>query len=293
MSPSVGIWQRLITVFTSRWFIAIMIPRPGWMRTPSMPARSAIRPAQAPAALTVTRALTSVSSPLRTSRSSAPVTSSPSRWIGHGGVVGKDVRLAAPLGAARKRPHGLPRVDAGVGHPERARDPAVQARLLLERCVRLDLLAVDAGGAAALGEAIGVVRVVVRRRHEQPARVLDAVRDDPAQDPVLDDALLGRLGVLDHVAPARVQQPVEAPARALAQVEPVREHHPQPAQRGVPGHAGARRAAADHEHIRLQQSHSPFSLLSGGRGPSGTARPATAAYSAQSNVRSTAFFQKR
>ena len=29
MSPSVGIWQRLITVFTSRWFIAIMIPRPG------------------------------------------------------------------------------------------------------------------------------------------------------------------------------------------------------------------------------------------------------------------------
>ena len=56
MSPSVGIWQRLITVFTIRWFIAIMIPRPGWMRTPSMPARSAICPAQAPDALTVTRA---------------------------------------------------------------------------------------------------------------------------------------------------------------------------------------------------------------------------------------------
>ena len=29
MSPSVGIWQRLMTVFTNRWFIAIMIPRPG------------------------------------------------------------------------------------------------------------------------------------------------------------------------------------------------------------------------------------------------------------------------
>ena len=42
MSPSVGIWQRLITVFTSRWFIAIMIPRPGRTRTPSMPAISAI-----------------------------------------------------------------------------------------------------------------------------------------------------------------------------------------------------------------------------------------------------------
>ena len=29
MSPSAGIVQRLITVFTSRWFIAIMIPLPG------------------------------------------------------------------------------------------------------------------------------------------------------------------------------------------------------------------------------------------------------------------------
>ena len=32
MSPSAGIVQRLITVFTSRWFIAIMIPLPGMMR---------------------------------------------------------------------------------------------------------------------------------------------------------------------------------------------------------------------------------------------------------------------
>ena len=80
MSPSDGIVQRLMTVFTSRWFIAIMIPRPGRMRTPSMPAISAMCPAHAPAALTVTRASTSVSSPVRSSRRRAPVTSSPSRW---------------------------------------------------------------------------------------------------------------------------------------------------------------------------------------------------------------------
>jgi hypothetical protein len=79
MSPSVGIWQRLTTVFTRRWFIAIMIPRPGRMRTPSMPAMSAIPPAHAPAALTVTRASMTLSSPVRTSRTRAPVTSSPSR----------------------------------------------------------------------------------------------------------------------------------------------------------------------------------------------------------------------
>ena len=81
MSPSVGIWQRLMTVFTSRWFIAIMIPRPGSTRTPSIPAMSAIWPAQAPVALTVTRASMSSSSPVRASRTRAPVTSSPSRWI--------------------------------------------------------------------------------------------------------------------------------------------------------------------------------------------------------------------
>ena len=44
MSPSVGIWQRLTHVFTSRWFIAIMIPRPGSTRTPSIPAISATVP---------------------------------------------------------------------------------------------------------------------------------------------------------------------------------------------------------------------------------------------------------
>ena len=41
MSPSAGILQRLTTVFTSRWFIAIMIPLPGMTAT-SQPAMAAI-----------------------------------------------------------------------------------------------------------------------------------------------------------------------------------------------------------------------------------------------------------
>ena len=81
MSPSVGIWQRLTHVFTSRWFIAIMIPRPGSTRTPSIPAMSATVPAHAPEALTVTRASMSISSPVAAPRTRAPVTSSPVRWI--------------------------------------------------------------------------------------------------------------------------------------------------------------------------------------------------------------------
>ena len=55
MSPSAGILQRLTTVFTSRWFMAIMIPLPGRTLT-RQPASSAICPAHAPAALTTTSA---------------------------------------------------------------------------------------------------------------------------------------------------------------------------------------------------------------------------------------------
>ena len=74
MSPSVGIWQRFTHVFTRRWFIAIMIPRPGSTRTPSIPAMSATEPAHAPDAFTVTRASTSMSSPVAAPRNRAPVT---------------------------------------------------------------------------------------------------------------------------------------------------------------------------------------------------------------------------
>ena len=79
MSPSAGIVQRLITVFTSRWFIAIMIPLPGMISTPSMPAIAATCPAHAPDALSTKRASTVTSSPLRSSCSRAPTTRSPSR----------------------------------------------------------------------------------------------------------------------------------------------------------------------------------------------------------------------
>jgi hypothetical protein len=79
MSPSAGIVQRLTTVFTSRWFIAIMIPLPGTTRTPSQPAIDAICPAQAPDALIVNRASIVSGSPVSSLRTSAPTTASPSR----------------------------------------------------------------------------------------------------------------------------------------------------------------------------------------------------------------------
>ena len=78
MSPSAGILQRLITVFTSRWFIAIMIPLPGITPMPSIPASFTICAAQAPDAFSVKPASMSSSSPDNSLRTRAPVTVSPS-----------------------------------------------------------------------------------------------------------------------------------------------------------------------------------------------------------------------
>ena len=98
------------------------------------------------------------------------------------------------------------------------RMPRVQPRLAAQRLGDLELLDREGRRVAALEEAVGVGRIVFGRRHEQPAGVLDAVRHQPAQQRVLVDALLGRHRILDDVAPAGVQQAVEAPARALDQV---------------------------------------------------------------------------
>ena len=72
MSPSPGGSQRLTTVETSRWFIAIMIPLPGTTVTPGQSAMSAIWPAQTPPALITKGASMRTSSPPRSSRASAP-----------------------------------------------------------------------------------------------------------------------------------------------------------------------------------------------------------------------------
>jgi hypothetical protein len=73
MSPSLGDLQRLTHVFTSRWFIAIMIPLPGTTDT-TQPARLAICPAHAPDALITMSARISSSSPVSSSWARAPIT---------------------------------------------------------------------------------------------------------------------------------------------------------------------------------------------------------------------------
>ena len=254
MSPSAGIVQRLTTVFTSRWFIAIMIPLPGITPMPSIPAMCTICAAHAPDALSVKPASMSSSSPVQlVAHARAGDRVAVAVQVDHA-VVGEDARAVRGR-AAGERPDRLPGVDRRVRDRERALDAGVQPRLAPQRLGDGDLLGRQRGPAAALEELVAVGRVVVGRGDEQPAGVLDAVRDDPAQDRVLGHALLGRDRVLDHVAPAGVQQAVEAPARALGEVGAVDEHDVEAAQRGVPGDAGAGRAAADHQDIGLSDGH--------------------------------------
>ncbi len=255
MSPSVGIWQRLMHVFTSRWFIAIMIPRPGSTRTPSIPAISATRPAHAPDAFTVTRASMSMLLAGARAAHAGPGHAITVPMDGHHGVVGEHAR-AALLRAAGQRPHRLPNFHVAVRHAEHARDIGVAgaapgAAPSPDRSPRSR----SPVAAHPCGELVRVGRVVPRRGHEEPAGVLDAVGGDPAQDAVLADALLGCPRVLDRVATSGVQQAVEAAARALGEIRAVDQHHVQPAQRRVPGHARARGAATDHEHIGAERGH--------------------------------------
>ncbi len=112
-----------------------------------------------------------------------------------------------------------------------------------------DLLGLDAARAASRQPLVGVGRVVVRRRDEEAAGVLDGVRHDPAQDAVLVDALARRFGVAHGVAPAGVQQPVVAAGRAVGQIAPLDQRHAQPAQRQVQRGPAARRAAADDDDV--------------------------------------------
>jgi hypothetical protein len=184
-------------------------------------------------------------------------------------VVGEDPPAVLP-GSARKRPDGLPDLDRAVLDADCPLDRGVQPRLRLQGFRDRDLLGRHRPLARAREEAVGVLDVIGGRRDEQPAGVLDAVRDDPAQDRVLGHALVSGDRILDHVAPARVQQAVEAPARALGEVGAVGQDHAEAAQGGVPGDTGAGRTTADHQDIGLQLGHER-SLSDGGRRPEAAA----------------------
>ena len=181
-------------------------------------------------------------------------------------VVGEDAG-AARGGAVGEAPHELPHVDRRVGDGERPLDARVEHRLAAQGLGDVDLLRRQPGLGAAREELVAVRGVVVGRRDEQPAGVLDRRGGDAADDRVLLHALARRDRVLHDVAPAGVQEAVEAAARALGEVGAVDEDDVVAAQCGVPGDPGAGAAATDDEHLGLQRGHAASSLARRGGAP--------------------------
>jgi hypothetical protein len=178
-------------------------------------------------------------------------------------VVGEDAR-AARGGAVRESPDQLPHVDGRVGDGERPPDARVEHRLAAQRLGDVDLLRRQPGLGAAREELVAVGGIVVGRRDEEPARVLDRRGRDAADDRVLLHALTRRDRILHDIAPAGVQQAVEAAARALGEVGAVDEDDVVPAQCGVPGDPGAGAAATDDEHLGLQRGHAAIQSRTAG-----------------------------
>jgi hypothetical protein len=94
------------------------------------------------------------------------------------------------------------------GHPHRTPESRVQVRLQPQRILGRQLVGRDAASGATFQEGGPVVHVSVVERNEEPAVLLERSRGDASQDAILGDALDRRLGVLDRVAGAAVQQPM-------------------------------------------------------------------------------------
>ena len=188
-----------------------------------MPAISAMRPAHAPAALTVTRASTSVSWPVLAHARARDLIA----VAADGDRAGTSTR--APLGAARHRPHHFPDLDVGTRN---TRDPRVQERFA-QRLRRLDLL--HGTPVARQPAAIGIAGSSNGVATKKPCP--RCTGGDLAQDHVLGDALLGGVWVLDRVRLPECRSPWKRPLVPWARRR-IDEHDVDAAQ-WVPRHVAA------------------------------------------------------
>ena len=157
------------------------------------------------------------------------------------------------------RPHQSESVDGSIGHAENPLQGGVQVRFQAERLCRRDLLNSNTGPEAGSEPVIGIARIITGQEHEQASGVINAAPGDPLQDGVLLPALPGRLGIVDGVTGAAVQQPVKPGTGTVGQVLLFRQNGVHTAQRQVSQHPRPGGASPDHQNIRLLHGHSSMS----------------------------------
>ena len=143
----------------------------------------------------------------------------------------------------------LPWLQRRVRHPECALDGGRHGRFPAQQFRGRDLLTGDAARLARDRELLCVVVRIVERGHEVAACVLDAGRRDPAQDAVLLDAFARRAWVLHDIAAAGVEQAVITTRGPGAHVALLDQQAAETAAGQIAEQTGARRPAADDEHV--------------------------------------------
>ena len=185
-------------------------------------------------------------------------------------AVGENFAAVAP-GAHGVVQHEPKAVDGGVGHPEDALDVGRHAGLQAEGLGGLEFLGRDAGLGAALDPLVHVVRVVLRREHEEALGVAHAAVANAAQDHVFPYAFRGRFGVAHGVAAAAVQEAVEAGACAVAYASLLQQERGDATHGKVAQHAGSGGAAADDDNSGFLHVKPPEALCGPERNGSRTA----------------------
>ena len=92
------------------------------------------------------------------------------------------------------------RVHAAVRHADGADQVRIDRRLQPPGQVRIDDFSADARLPAGVHEGLLVTQVIFRQGDEQAVGLFDAVRRDPAQDPVLFDTFFGGFRIVHGIA---------------------------------------------------------------------------------------------
>ena len=149
------------------------------------------------------------------------------------------------------------RVDRPVGNLDGADDPGIQTGFHCQRFPGRERQGVDSRRPTRPDEVRPVLRAVFRKGDEQALRGLDAVGGNPPEDAVFGNALPRRVGVVDRVATAAVEEPLVTAGGAGGKIPLFNKQRRDSAQGQVACDAGPGRAAADDQYFRFQVHRFP------------------------------------